>query len=424
MAALLIVLILLLSVVLVVVSFVHLLYRETLRLRPKEQPALEYFKEHLEDRLGSPGEGGALTYSLMRHSLLLLMSMLAYAAAAASGGPAWRVWLEAILFGWLGMVLAAHFVPHMLYRRTSAAWVEPWVPALRVLCFLARPPLGVLSFLQSLGHMGNGEESPDDAGTPVENIEALISAGAEEGLIEEGDRKLIESVVAFGDKRVREVMTSRTNIVAIAADATLEALRRLVIHEQYSRIPVYEGSIEQIIGFVHVRDMFEREYLERSIKQVRDVMRSVRFVPETKLVTELLQEMRQDGSHLVIVVDEFGRTAGLATLEDLVEEIVGEIRDEHEPGQDCTREPDGSYVMAGSFDVDHLREILDYTPPEGIEANTVGGLAAEWLGHVPRPGEYAERDGIRIQVLAASERRVDSVRVSRLSGNPHAAERI
>ncbi|MGH9671560.1 MAG: hemolysin family protein, partial [Bryobacteraceae bacterium] len=320
-------------------------------------------------------------------------------------------------------MLAAHFLPQMLYRRTSAAWLRPWIPLLRLLCLMTKPPLTVLYFLESLARTGDTGQNAAEAPTPDENIEALMIAGAEEGLIEEEDRKLIQSVVAFGDKTVREVMTPRTSIVAISAEATLEALRRLVIHERFSRIPVYEGAIEHIVGFVHVRDMFEKEYVERSYQTVREVMRSMRFVPETKPVKDLMQEMRQDGSHMVVVVDEFGKTAGLVTLEDLVEEIVGEIRDEHEPGQDCTREADGSYVMAGSFDVDHLREIVDFIPQEGTEATTVGGLAAEWLGHLPRTGETAEREGIRIHVLSASERRVDSVRISRLSDGANAIER-
>ncbi len=411
-----------LSVVLVVVSFVHLLYRESLRLRPREQPALEFFKDSYEAMLALKGDHGAMTFSLIRHTMMLLLSMLAFAAAVSADDVYWRIWVEAILFGWLGMMLAAHVVPYMLYQRTSAEWLIPWAPFLRLLALMARPPLAVLAFLQSLADPSNGEEKPAEGATPDGDIDALIDAGAEEGLIEEGDRKLIQSVVAFGDKTVREVMTPRTQIVAISAQATLEALRRLVIHEQYSRIPVFEGSIDQIVGFVHVRDMFEREYKERQYSTVREVMRPVPFVPEAKSVHDLLREMQRQGAHMAIVVDEFGKTAGLATMEDVVEEIVGEIRDEHEPAADFTMQPDGSYVMSGSFDIDHLREMLDFTPPEEIDAVTVGGLVAEWLGHVPRAGESVERDGIRVDVLAASDRRVESVRVARLAGRTNAAE--
>jgi putative hemolysin len=133
-------------------------------------------------------------------------------------------------------------------------------------------------------------------------------------------------------------MTPRPNIVAIAADATLEQLRQLVINEQFSRIPVYEQNIDQMIGFVHVRDMFELGEEERAGRTVRELLRPVKFVPETKPVNDLMRQMQQENTHMVIVVDEYGNTAGLATMEDLLEVIIGEIRDEHEPDSDVTED--------------------------------------------------------------------------------------
>jgi CBS domain containing-hemolysin-like protein len=212
---------------------------------------------------------------------------------------------------------------------------------------------------------------------------------------------------------VREVMTPRPNIVAISADSTLDDLRRLVINEQFSRIPVYEGSIDNIIGFVHVRDMFELEEGDRTSRSVRDLIRPIRLMPETKPVNDLLREMQRDGSHMAIVIDEYGNTAGLVTMEDMVEEIVGEIRDEHEPSHDIEQDTEGRFVVSGSFNVDHLNELVDFHPSEGIESTTVGGLVSEWMGRVPHSGESIERDGIRIEVLAGNDRRVDQVRVSR-----------
>ena len=211
--------------------------------------------------------------------------------------------------------------------------------------------------MRSSGRQGKRLRSPP---RNTENIEALITAGTEEGIIEEEDRRLIQSVVAFGSKTVREVMTPRPGIVAISAAATLDDLRQLVIHEQYSRIPVYEETIDQILGFVHVRDMFELDHTERAHRNVRDLVRPIRFVPETKPVNDLLREMQQDGNHIAIVIDEYGNTAGLVTMEDMVEEIVGEIRDEHEPGLDVERDNDGGYIVSGSFDVDHLHDLVEF----------------------------------------------------------------
>src|SRR5262249_18478741 len=158
-----------------------------------------------------------------------------------------------ILSAWLIMLAASYAVPQLLYRRTSAHWVMGIVPFLRVMALIAKPCVALLDFFQSLVDLTDDTGKAGEEPTPAENIDALISAGTEEGLIEEDDRKLIQGVVEFGDKVVREVMTPRPNIVAISADATLEQLRALVINEQYSRIPAYEQNIDQMVGFVHVR---------------------------------------------------------------------------------------------------------------------------------------------------------------------------
>ena len=172
-------------------------------------------------------------------------------------------------------------------------------------------------------------------------------------------------------------------------------------------------DIDQISGFVHVRDMFELDEDERAARKVRDIMRPIRAVPETKPVNDLLREMQEEGAHMAVVVDEYGSTAGIVTMEDMVEEIVGEIHDEHEPDRDFRQDPDGSYVVSGSFDLGRLDDLLDFHPQDGTESTTVGGLVTEWLGHVPAVGEETERDGILIKVLAANDLRVDQVRVAK-----------
>ncbi len=188
-----------------------------------------------------------------------------------------------------------------------------------------------------------------------------------------------------------------------------------MIHEQYSRIPVYEQTIDHIIGFVHVRDMFELDEGDRLHRLVKELVRPIRFVPETKPVNDLLREMQADGAHMAIVIDEYGNTAGLATMEDMVEEILGEIHDEHEPERDVQKEAEGSFVVMGSLDLDRLHELLDFRPAEETESTTIGGLVTEWLGRVPHVGEAVEREGIRIEVLAGDELKVEQVRVSKVT---------
>ena len=310
-------------------------------------------------------------------------------------------------------IVATFIVPQLVYRKSKGHGLIPLLPLFVMVALIVRPLIWLLEFLQSLFELG-GQEQAAERPTAEEHIEALISAGEEEGLIEKGDRELIESVVAFGDKTVREVMTPRPTIVAISQSSSLEELRQLVIHEQFSRVPAYDSDIDNITGFVHVRDMFEVDEDERKVRRVSDVMRPIRVIPESKPVNDLLREMQEEGAHMAVVVDEYGATAGIVTMEDMVEEIVGEIHDEHEPGRDFRLELDGSYTISGSFDLGRLEDLLDFKAPESTESTTVGGLVTEWLGHVPSVGEEVSRDGILIKVLASDKRRVDQVRVSKV----------
>jgi magnesium and cobalt exporter, CNNM family len=396
------------------VTFVQVLYLESLRLRTRDLPSLKFFKETLEDKIGMETEDGAGAFSLVKHTLLSVVGIL-YFAWFADGAP-WHaaVFWQAVAAVVITMIAVSFALPQLLYRRTSGHWLLPLLPLICVLAWIARPCVALLAFFQSLIDLTDDAAAVADEPTSAENIEALISAGTEEGLIEEEDRKLIQSVVEFGDKVVREVMTPRPNIVAISAGATLEQLRQLVITEQYSRIPVYEQTIDQVIGFIHVRDMFELEEKEREQGTVRELVRTIRLVPETKPVSDLMRQMQQENSHMVIVVDEYGNTAGLATMEDLLEVIIGEIRDEHEPESDVTEDGQGGFIVSGSFDLKRISELVDtFHREEDIESTTVGGLVSEWLGRVPRVGESVERDGIRLEVLVSDGLRVGQVRISR-----------
>ncbi len=405
-------------------SVLQLLYLESLRLRTREYHSLEFFKDTLQEQIGLKVEDGATVFSLIKHTTLALQGVVSFVVAFSSNSPVWEAAIGAALLSLGAMVFAAYLIPQILYRRTSLSWLTRLVPIAKVMALLMRPFTWALNFVYSLAELGNPENGDKEEPDAAEHIEALISAGEEEGLIEAGDRRLIQSVVAFGDKTVREVMTPRPNIVAIEVNRSLEDLRKLVINEQYSRIPVYDGTIDQAIGFVHVRDMFELDDNERQTKTVRELMRNIRIVPETKPVNDLLREMQRDGAHLSIVIDEYGNTAGLVTMEDMVEVIVGEIHDEHEPERDVTEEPNGSFVVSGSFDVDRLQDLLKFRPSEETESTTVGGLVTEWLGRVPTVGEAAERDGIRIEVLAGNELRVEQVRVSRAPAVEETVEKV
>jgi CBS domain containing-hemolysin-like protein len=420
MIALAVIAVILIGAFLCLVTVVQVLHMEAVRLRPRELPALELFKESLQDRMGLSVERGALAFSLMKHTLLLALAVALFASSIGTGEVLWQASIEALGLSWLIMLVTTWVIPHILYRKTSGRWLIPLMPLLRTMVFIVKPLVAVLGFFESLVELARPDQAAAAPPTAAEHIDALISAGEEEGILEEEDRKLIESVVAFGDKTVREVMTPRPNIVAIPVDASLDRLRQLVVTEQYSRIPVFEGNIDRIIGFVHVRDLFEAGAQDHKLTGIRDLLRPIRAVPETKPVNDLLREMQQESVQMVVVIDEYGNTAGIATMEDLVEEILGEIHDEHEPERDVREESKGRYVVPGSLDLDRLHDLLDFRPQEETESTTIGGLVTEWLGHVPRPGETVEREGIRIEVIAGDELRVEQVRVCRAESKTHA----
>jgi len=398
-----------------VVSSIQVMYLESLRIRSRDLRSLEYFKQSIEPKIGLTTEKGALAFSLVKHVGLTVLGCLLLAITYDKASLA-EALIGAVLIGSLIVLVCAHLVPQLIYRKSSGQKLMVFVPLFKLLAILVAPLSWTIEFMYSLFGL-DGAQTADSSAHAEEPIEALINAGEEEGIIKADDRELIQSVVAFGDKTVREVLTPRPQIVAISADASLEDLRTLAKAEQYSRMPAYDGDIDSVAGFVHVRDMFELDESERAKKTVRDILRPVRTVPESKPVNDLLREMQEEGAHMAVVVDEYGSTAGIVTMEDMVEEIVGEIHDEHEPERDVKKEADGSYVLSGSFDLDRLKELIDYEAPEGTESTTVGGLVTEWLGHVPRVGEEAQQDGLVIRAMAGNELRVDRVRVSRVSAS-------
>jgi CBS domain containing-hemolysin-like protein len=272
------------------------------------------------------------------------------------------------------------------------------------------PATLVLGFALSVAALTR-EHAEQEPETPAEVVDALIEAGQEEGILEESDRDLIQSVVEFGDKTIHEVMTPRPEILAVAIDTTLQDLVDLINKHPYSRIPVYEGDLDRIKGIVFAKDLLQLTDEEAATKTVADIMKpDLFFVPETKLGSDLLREMQRDNIRMAIVVDEYGGVSGLVTIEDLVEEIVGEIRDEHEKGE-IVKESDTSYVFNGNTDLDLIEKLLGVRPEEK-DATTVAGLVSELAGHIPKAGEVFEENGLRFEVLESTDRRVDRVRIS------------
>jgi CBS domain containing-hemolysin-like protein len=242
-------------------------------------------------------------------------------------------------------------------------------------------------------------------------VDALIEAGQEEGIIQEGDRDLIQSVVEFSGKTVREAMKPRPEMFAVTSDMTVERFVELLRTKHYSRVPVYEGNIHSIKGIVYAQDVLQVPDTEAHTRTLGTLMRrDVYFVPESKLGSDLLREMQRKSIRMAIVVDEYGGVAGLVTIEDLIEEIVGEIRDEHDQPE-IVREGERSYVVSGGMDVDRLDELFG-VKPEGKESATIAGLVSELAGRIPRRGEIVEEEGLRFEILESTDRRVERVRIT------------
>ncbi len=283
---------LVMTLLVTLVTCVQVLYLESLRIRSRELPSLVFFKESMQPRIGLEIEQGALTFSLIKHAGLGILGCLLY-AITSHNGEFWEALTGAVLIITLITLICAHLIPQLFYNKSRGRRLLIFVPLLRVLAILVKPLTWTVEFLFSL--FGLDDAATEDTSPAEEQIEALINAGEEEGLIKADDRGLIQSVVAFGDKTVREVLTPRPRIVAISANASLNELRTLVKAEQYSRIPVYEGDIDSIAGFVHVRDMYEMDESERAKHSVRDILRPIRTVPESKRVNDLLREMQEEG---------------------------------------------------------------------------------------------------------------------------------
>jgi CBS domain containing-hemolysin-like protein len=255
------------------------------------------------------------------------------------------------------------------------------------------------------GNGGNGSES--EAETPAADTESA----ADDDISEAEGRELLQSIVDFTETVAREVMTPRPDIVAVRVDTSLADLRALFREEQYSRMPVYRDSLDNILGIVFVKDMVALP--PDAAPPLTTLMRSAHFVPESKRVSELLKEMQRRQQQMAIVVDEYGGTAGLVTVEDLLEEIVGEIRDEYDvESETVTDESGGVFTFSGKVSVDEVRERLDVEiEREGFE--TVGGFLLSHLGRMPYVGEIVEIDQLVFEVLEVERRRITKVRVRR-----------
>jgi magnesium and cobalt transporter len=248
-------------------------------------------------------------------------------------------------------------------------------------------------------------------------MQELIDAGEEEGLLSEDEGEMIQSILSFRDTVAREIMVPRTDAVIVSADTSIRELLRLIIEKGHSRFPVYSDSIDNVIGILHVKDLlsfWKQEHLD-----LKNILRTPYFIPETKKISQLLKELRDRKSHMAVVIDEYGGTAGLVTIEDIIEEIIGEIHDEHDTDEALMiTTDDGDLLVDARLEIEKLAEHFNIQVPEGT-FESVGGFITSLLGRVPQINEIITHARLEMRIESADARKIRKVRVKAQTQEPH-----
>jgi putative hemolysin len=435
-------------------AYVDRVYTEMGKFLAREyQDNIDAWTRAVEPRLRLGRESIALSASVLRQLALAAIALIAglrlyvhIRNSELARVPSVEEIAVTSFFLVLLILLFDRLIPQLLFTRTRGLWIAHIRILLEVVFYLLLPVTLTLGLMLSILALAEPEDQEEEE-HPSEAMDALLEAGEEEGILEQSDRELVRSAVEFGDKVVLEVMTPRPEIFAVPGTLSLKELLELLKDNSFSRVPVFEGTLDHVTGIVFARDLLQVLDTEASHRTVAELQRPTAFVPETKNVAVLLREMQHEKQHMRVVIDEYGAVAGLVTIEDLLEAIVGSIADEHdeEAVDEPVREPDGTYLVPGSFEVSRLRELFvdqleppqrptesveatdtgDFTEsdsrtgaqkfalhlPQDYEATTLGGLVSEIAGHIPLAGEVVASDGLRFEVLASTDRKVERVRV-------------
>jgi len=335
-----------------------------------------------------------------------------------------RYWLSVlgtVAVMMLVILLFRQLLPRIITMRSPEVVLLRLLPLFKIAHTTLRPvSLLLMSALNYFHEWEQDVEPVKEEETSEEEIQAFIDAGQEEGILEHGEGEMIQSIVHFGDKVAREVMTPRTQVVAVDINSPVEKLLQVIVAKRHARIPVYRDDLDNIEGLVHERDLLRLWQKGEKLENFRSLIKPAYFVPETKPVDDLLQEMKEKGDQMVVVVDEYGGVSGLITMEDLIEEIVGEIHDEAEgDGEKVIEEGKGVFVVPGGLELGVLEEKLGMPLVGNTDCTTVAGAVVELFGKLPSPGEKIEHGGVEIEVLAADRRRVQRLRLKILAPKTH-----
>jgi putative hemolysin len=378
----------------------------------RESRAADFLKEIQEDRPRFRFTiGAAIQIQLVAVSVLVTSILLR-----------WLSGIELLLLAlFTGLILAGifrQFLPRLISysnpEKTLLALLPLVKPFYRLLAFVA-DPLNRRARVRRERELTVTPEAAEEEDSGGDDIQALIDVGAEEGILEEEEGELIHSIIEFGDTRVSEVMTPRTEVVALPLTATVREARDTIIESKYSRLPVYREQIDNVEGIIYVRDLLQCWPEGTEDEQIGKLLRPVYFVPETKQVADLLEEMQKAHVQLAMVVDEYGGVAGLVTVEDILEEIVGEIEDEDTAQEEIieiVEASDGYYEVLGSTEIGKVERLFDMEI-EDDDFTTIAGLVISEAGYVPPQGERLNIRGLDVEVLEADDRRISRLRLRR-----------
>jgi CBS domain containing-hemolysin-like protein len=365
------------------------------------------------EALASPSSNSHLATATCRQLSLLGAALLATAAAAVLN------WDHPALAGTaavtvIGVLLLETLVAHVAAVRAPRIALRVAGPLIRLLQLVTVPVIAPMEAL--IDRVGRGLPSgePEGGEDTDDEAEAFIEVAEKEGILEASESRMMRGIVDLGDTKVREIMTPRTDILALPASAPVREALRLLRRANHTRLPVYRESIDDVVGILHVRDLVRAWEEGRDTDPITDFVRPALFFPEVLPVSDLLAEMRTR-THIAMAVDEYGGIAGLVTLQDILEEIVGDIRDEHDLEEAVIlEESDGSWLVSGAAHVDRLENVFGLEVGDEREFDTVGGLVISAAGRVPAEGEILEIDGLRFEVVRADPRRVYRLRVRKL----------
>ncbi len=411
----------LLAVVETLAAYISRVYSEFGKILSREvQENLDAWETDVEPLLGLSREHAALCAAILQQLALGIIALefgaILFDRAPHLGPPTYGEIAQAFLAVVLIVIFCNQFLPSLLFNRTRGLWAVRLIWPIRALLWMVTPISVFIRFFFSVAALAEEPASPEEESAV--DVEALIEAGEEEGILEESDRELVRSAVEFGDKLVRDVMTPRPAVFAVPASTTLEHFLDLLREHVFSRVPVYSSTLDNVTGIAFAHDLLQIADEEARTRTVGSIQRAAVFVPETKRGYELLREMQREKQHMRIVIDEYGGVAGLVTIEDLLEQIVGNIRDEHEEDalkEEPQREPNGVWLVPGSFEVDGLSDLFGEPIDLGdtYEAATLGGLVSEIEGRIPMAGEVVvlEPSGLRIEIVVSTDRRVERLRI-------------